>query len=621
MRLHLGSEIEFFAEHDVAQPALSEYYPDQWEVNDFHVANNTLDANLSDLFSWADDVKQRSRRGRMSFGGYVQGSGGPVFSGVHLHLQVRGRGQQRDQGVSREDKEKFAARLSQVVMADILRYYGLSFRCMTSHHLHGAHRMSSYTYKQKEKFVPVGYHPQFDTYELRCIEPDMLYTEEGKAALKSILQRAYDYLCGKDVRIHSTYSRLAQRLSELPGDLTHEQHALNYMEFASRCAEEGVQVRFSIDLTQDPRRVSVRYGDVRGQDGDITVRQITYRTNLNRGGTSIQVNHGIERRAGEHIRMYRGRIERETDRLRRRQQRTRGRSAFTIPLRHRPDGCPIEPQREPRESMGEYSARVDYYVHHRDRWFSTERRDMNNPYPHMSIEASAHQRWGRDGAGHINGQAGEVYRAWNQRRNSLRYVVFCQDGSVRYMTNMPESVPSTGRSQIHSRNTLFCEGTVEGILRDKIARQGQVRERVQLRTLQQQVSYSNTTSEWVLPSGVNMEIRSPRRMTAMEMSAQAPSAVPPSPDAAGTWELPRPERIRHALQWCIDRGLAQLDTAVSVVLMQYALHHYKLGTGMDRSEAIKFLRFIGEWESSNNTPIRTARRYGMLSVNTGEDNE
>lgn len=621
MRLHLGSEIEFFAEHDVAQPALSEYYPDQWEVNDFHVANNTLDANLSDLFSWADDVKQRSRRGHMSFGGYIQGSGGPVFSGVHLHLQVRGRGQQRDQGVSREDKEKFAARLSQVVMADILRYYGLSFRCMTSHHLHGAHRMSSYTYKQKEKFVPVGYHPQFDTYELRCIEPDMLYTEEGKAALKSILQRAYDYLCGKDVRIHSTYSRLAQRLSELPGDLTHEQHALNYMEFASRCAEEGVQVRFSIDLTQDPRRVSVRYGDVRGQDGDITVRQITYRTSLNRGGTSIQSNHGIERRAGEHIRMYRGRIERETDRLRRRQQRTRGRSTFTIALRYRPDGCPIEPQREPREDMNEYSDRMDHYIRNRDNWRSTERRDRDNPYPHMSIEASAHQRWGRDGAGHINGQVGEVYRAWNQRRNSLRYVVFCQDGNVRYMTNIPDSTPATGRNQIHSRNTLFREGTVEEILRDQITRHSQRSERVQLRALQQGASYSNTTSEWTLPSGVNFETLSARRITAAEMSAQAPSAVPPPPEATVLWDLPRVERHRYALRWCMEGGLASIRTPVSTVLLQYALHHYKLGTSRDRSEAIKFLKFIGEWELGNRTPIRTARQYGILSANTGEDNE
>ena len=615
MRLHLGSEIEFFAEHDVAQPALSEYYPDQWEVNDFHVANSTLDANLSDLFSWADDVKQRSRRGRMSFGGYIQGSGGPVFSGVHLHLQVRGRGQQRDQGVSREDKEKFAARLSQVVMADILRYYGLSFRCMTSHHLHGAHRMSSYTYKQKEKFVPVGYHPQFDTYELRCIEPDMLYTEEGKAALKSILQRAYDYLCGKDIRIHSTYSRLAQRLSELPGDLTHEQHALNYMEFASRCAEEGVQVRFSIDLTQDPRRVSVRYGDVRGQNGDITVRQITYRTSLNRGGTSIQSNHGIERRAGEHIRMYRGRIERETDRLRRRQQRTRGRSAFTIALRYRPDGCPIEPQRESRESMNEYSARMDHYIYSRDNWILVENRDRNNPYPPLSIEASAHQRWGTNGVGRINGQVGEVYRAWNQRRNSLRYVVFCQDGNVRYMTNIPDSIPATGRNQIYSRNTLFREGTTEGILRDQIERQRQVSERTQLRNLQQQVSMP---SAWQLPSRARFN---PSGATAATMSAQVPSAVPPSPAVTSLWDLPRSERIRYALQWCIDRGLAQLHTPASTVLLQYALHHYKLGTGRDRSEAVKFLKFIGEWELGNHTPIRTARQYGILSANTGEDNE
>jgi hypothetical protein len=248
LNLHLGCEIEFWANEGTAYPAHPEYYPNQWEVNDFHVINPTLNQNLEQLFNWADELKERSSRGRMDFKAPKNGSGGPVFNGIHLHLQLRGGSKRIDYRMGRAAKHAIAANLSKIVMADLMRYYGMTFRGLTSHHIHGGVRGSEYRYKQKDRFQPVVYHQAFDTYELRCIEPEMLYEEKGKAALKSLLSRAYNFLMGKNVVVKPKWRDILTKLHQLPGDFINHSHIVQFKEYTEWLQREGVAVMYGIEI-------------------------------------------------------------------------------------------------------------------------------------------------------------------------------------------------------------------------------------------------------------------------------------------------------------------------------------------------------------------------------------
>ena len=387
MQLHLGSEIEFFTSdtHLLPNNVINEYYPNQFEVNDFHVINSSLDENLNMLHDWSKQLVANFADGRLDFGGVVRGSGGPVFSGVHLHLQVRGDGR-RDQGTETRDKMMFAERLSKVVMADIIRYYGLSFRNLSSHHLHGAYRMSQFTYKQKAKFCPVNYHEQFDTYEIRCIEPDMLYTVEGRAALKSILNRAYRYLCGENVRIASKYSGMAKKLSELSGDMTHAAHIREYKDYAGWLKDEGVNVRFSI-REPERRRFKFSFPNTLASDNTIYQRSTSYVVAVESGSTGEQQRRGVTRLRGEHITAFEERV---------RQAESRRIDAIFNPqlteIRYTPLGEPIA---LPSRNFTSAAQRIRYeasfaIAYHK--YIEEFPHYENNPNPRGSLEARYWQR-------------------------------------------------------------------------------------------------------------------------------------------------------------------------------------------------------------------------------------
>ncbi len=477
LQLHLGSEIEFFSDYEVAQPALEEYYNNQWEVNDFHVINKSLGENLEALFKWSGRLIERSKRGDMSFAGFQHGSGGPVFSGVHIHLQVRGDGR-RDQGMERSDKEDFARRLSKVVMADIIRYHGMTFRCMTSHHLHGACRMSQYNYKQRAKFAPVIYHTGFDTYELRCIEPAMLYTEGGQSALKSILSRAYDYLCGKNVRIHKRYNMMAEKLAELPGDMTHEGHAQEYIDYVKWLQRDKIPVHFSMLMRNSNSEVRVRYEDLVARRGVVAGKELLYASPLSHGDTEPQAVRGVVRNPGELVTDFHARVEAS--------DRTRSIESASMQLRFNADGCPVRPDRGRHEDVGSWERRAREYHEYRRQWVhnyphstanpfarasSQARRweranaphSEENPHPRGCLEA---QRWEERHAVEANGllsamrqhlpgytvEVGYVFRAVSANGRE-GYAVVAKDGGPRWSETVPTTVPErhgfTNVNRIH----------------------------------------------------------------------------------------------------------------------------------------------------------------------------
>lgn len=277
MNLHLGAEIEFWGDSYSGDGAIREYYPGQYEVNDFHVFSKTLEKNLEKLFKWAGVVKQRSNHGQISFTSAFGGSGGPIFSGVHLHLQVRGN-RQRDRHMSTTQKIDLASKLSTIVMADVIRYHGLTFRGLTSHHLHGRHRSSEYRYKSKDRFSPVIYNRNFDTFELRCIEPVMLYTDEGRAALQSILKRAYNYLLGKEVRVEKKWKKVVHKLHQLPGDIRYSNQLQLYKDYSDWLKREGVQLEYTFATRED--RYSVTYRELAAHRNKLKESEQTYTSDI-----------------------------------------------------------------------------------------------------------------------------------------------------------------------------------------------------------------------------------------------------------------------------------------------------------------------------------------------------
>jgi len=438
MRHHLGCEIEFFASERTAQPAIPEYYPNQWEVNDFHVVNDTPAQNWRELFRWADQVKERSARGLMNFGGSVHGSSGPVFSGVHLHLQVRGN-RRRDQGSSTAMKQQFANRLSEIVMTDVLRYYGLSFRFMVSHHLHGAYRESRHEHKRRPGFTPVKYHRDFDTYEIRCIEPDMLYTEEGRAALKSILKRAYAYLSGSDVRLPVEYSNIARSMMQLPGDLRTVEDRNGYMRFLRDCRNTPVNIRFAMRYDHRNARLNVVYKNVFAEHNQIRVVDYSYQTHLQdrqrldiASLTSNVIHYG------------------------------------NILRKRREDNRPIEPRRLQDEPLRHFEIRYSQYRSALETW-EIGRLGVQNttPFDINSLEFSAELNSQRS----LNVRdlfPGAVVRMWNAEHTRVGYGVVCNDGiTIRYSHSIPRSIPASGLPIDESRLTRWMVGHVDDLIRDR----------------------------------------------------------------------------------------------------------------------------------------------------------
>jgi len=244
MKWHLGAEIEYWCEEEPDIYHIREYYEHQYESNDFHVRCEEWEHTLPQLFKWADRLRSTSRAQEYEMTKALNTSHGLVFSGVHLHLQVKGG---IADGVAHVIKRQMAARLSRIVEADILKYYGLSARNLVSHHIHGRSRGSSRDFKARDRFKPVIYHQRFDTFELRCIEPEMLYTYAGKVALKSILKRAYAYLEGKRVPVEGKYSDMVGELRKLPGDMDTSEQVGEYIDFLQRVKEQGVNTTCSFN--------------------------------------------------------------------------------------------------------------------------------------------------------------------------------------------------------------------------------------------------------------------------------------------------------------------------------------------------------------------------------------
>lgn len=264
MEYHLGCEVEFWSDEHTAMPALREYYPDQWEVNDFHEHSEDVKEVTPLLYKWADAILDRSSKGRLDFSKAVLGAGGPVFSGVHIHLQLVGH-DLIDEDYSVEGKKDVARDLSNIVIATVLEHFGVSCRLMFSHHIHGSTRSSRYNFKRKARFAPVVFHSGFETYELRCIEPEMLYTAKGREALEVIIDRCFAYLRRETVDIPSKYSSLCSSLRLLNGDVKTSEDVVQYQHMVRRLTNSGVKVRFTME-TPENHYVNVRWQGITAKE-------------------------------------------------------------------------------------------------------------------------------------------------------------------------------------------------------------------------------------------------------------------------------------------------------------------------------------------------------------------
>jgi len=193
--LHLGCEIEFISDskpQDIGFAIHDEYYRDMYEINSFHATGETVVDLVHQLRDHIKAVMGALAPYNVQFEHAQQIAGGYGFTGIHLHIQD----EDHIPTLACEGYNKARA-LSKETVGRIAVNRGLSLRQLLSHHIWGGRVNSEhYEWKNSSRYNPVLYNTRLQTYEIRCIDFDMLLPAYQRKLI-NVLKSAFNIIADK----------------------------------------------------------------------------------------------------------------------------------------------------------------------------------------------------------------------------------------------------------------------------------------------------------------------------------------------------------------------------------------------------------------------------------------
>ena len=251
--LHLGCEVEFMNMSEDAEVCVDsdhlyemssngltihkEYYDHMYEINSFHAIAETVPELVDALYDHMDKVKEALKYHTVHYEHALPIHQGLAFTGIHLHIQD-------DDHIPdyASESRRTARRMGRSVVSAIARMRGLSLRQIVSHHIWGNYRSTDCSWKESIRFKPVLWNRMHQTYELRCIDFDMLLPEKRRQ-LTALLSTAFAVAKGERKRVSKW---LMDGLLGLPTDIT-PCNMERYARFFQQCMEHDVELLFDTD--------------------------------------------------------------------------------------------------------------------------------------------------------------------------------------------------------------------------------------------------------------------------------------------------------------------------------------------------------------------------------------
>jgi len=196
----IGAEVEFWHSEYINNDILyslgiyNEYYSGMYELNNFIQEWKSE----KDIYNFFTDVVTKTKEilqklDNITGGTSILGTKGisidshsMVFNGLHIHISFN-------------DYRKQINLFQQLIKSNIIPNWKMttypSLRSISSHHIWGKYRDYEYSYKQRDKFVPVLW-TDFNTIELRIFDNEDILVQSRRKKLSKFL---FSVLSGENV--------------------------------------------------------------------------------------------------------------------------------------------------------------------------------------------------------------------------------------------------------------------------------------------------------------------------------------------------------------------------------------------------------------------------------------